>query len=148
MMTIQITQHSPEFSTAPQIQVEDVAEIAQLGFKTIINNRPDLEGGAEQPTSDQIKKAAEKLGLAYLYIPVVPNNIQANQIADFSSAFALAAKPVLGFCRTGNRASTLYKFTQGDRNPVGMSPTKSLKQWLQTKCLITRLYKFCKAKLA
>ena len=148
MMTIQITQHSPEFSTAPQIQVEDVAEIAQLGFKTIINNRPDLEGGAEQPTSDQIKKVAEKLGLAYFYIPVVPNNIQANQIADFSSAFAVAAKPVLGFCRTGNRASSLYKAAQGDSNPAPKSPFQAFRQWLQSKCLITRLFKFCKAKLA
>ncbi len=147
-MTIQITQHSADFSTTAQIQAEDIAEIAQIGFKTIINNRPDLEGGAEQPTSDQIKKAAEKLGLTYIYIPVVPNNIHPNQIADFGNALDAAEKPVLGFCRTGNRASTLYKFTQGDRNPVGMSPTKSLKQWLQTKCLITRLYKFCKAKLA
>ena len=147
-MTIQITQHSVEFSTAPQVQVEDLAEIAQLGFKTIINNRPDLEGGTEQPTSDQIKKAAEKLGLNYIYIPVVPNNIQPNQIADFSSAFAWGAKPVLGFCRTGNRASSLYKSAQADNNSAPKSPFQAFKQWLQSKCLITRLYKFCKAKHA
>ena len=150
-MTIQITQHSPEFSTAPQIQVADIAEIAQLGFKTIINNRPDLEGGAEQPTRDQIKTAAETLGLAYLYIPVVPNNIQPNQIADFSSAFDSAAKPVLGFCRTGNRAGSLYKSAQpaqGDKNSAPKSAFQAFRQWLQSKCLITRLYKFCKAKLA
>jgi sulfide:quinone oxidoreductase len=147
-MAIQITQHSPEFSTSAQIQAEDVAEIAQLGFKTIINNRPDLEGGTEQPTSDQIKKAAEKLGLHYIHIPVVPNNIQPNQIADFSSAFALSIKPVLGFCRTGNRASSLFKLAQDDSNPAPKSPFQAFRRWLQSKCLVTRLFKFCKAKLA
>jgi uncharacterized protein (TIGR01244 family) len=54
-MTIQITKLTDEFSTAPQISVEDIAEIAQLGFKTIINNRPDAEGGDEQPKSAQLK---------------------------------------------------------------------------------------------
>ncbi len=32
-----------DFSTAPQISVADVAEAARLGFRTIINNRPDGE---------------------------------------------------------------------------------------------------------
>lgn len=147
-MTIQITQHSSEFSTTAQIQPEDVTEIAQLGFKTIINNRPDFEGGAEQPTSEQIKNAAENLGLTYIYIPVVPNNIKPNQISDFSSAFNLAAKPVLGFCRTGNRAGSLYKSAQGKTNQAPKSPFQAFRQWLQSKCLVTRLYRFLKAKNA
>lgn len=147
-MSIQITQHSSEFSTTAQIQPEDVAEIAQLGFKTIINNRPDFEGGAEQPTSEQIRLAAEKLGLIYVHIPVIPNQIQPNQIADFSSAFALAAKPVLGFCRTGNRAGSLFKLAQSDNNLAPKSPIQAFKQWLQSKCLITRLYRFFKTKNA
>lgn len=147
-MTIQITQHTPEFSTTAQINTEDIAEIAQLGFKTIINNRPDLEGGAEQPTSEQIKIAAEKLGLHYIYIPVVPNNIQTHQIAEFSSAFVAATKPVLGFCRTGNRASSLFKLAQSDADSPPKSPFQAFKIWLQSKCLITRLYQYCKVKLA
>ena len=38
-MTAQITQHTPHFSTAPQISVEDMAAIAAGGFHTVINNR-------------------------------------------------------------------------------------------------------------
>ena len=78
-MSLTITRISENFSTSPQIAVEDVAEIASLGFKTIINNRPDGEGGESQPTSDSIKIAAEKVGLTYIHIPVIPGNItQAN----------------------------------------------------------------------
>lgn len=108
-MAIQTTQHTNEFSTAPQIQPADVAEIAALGFKTIINNRPDAEGGAEQPTSEQIKAAAEKAGLVYIFIPVVSNNIQPDQVTAFNQAFVGAEKPVLAFCRTGNRSTNMYK---------------------------------------
>ena len=108
-MSIQVLQQSNEFSTAPQICAEDIAEIAQLGFKTIINNRPDFEGGADQPTSAQIQAAAEAAGLAYYYIPVVPNNILPDQVSAFANAYSVAAKPVLGFCRTGNRAGNLCR---------------------------------------
>lgn len=115
-MTIQITTQSTEFSTAPQINVQDMVEIAQLGFKTIINNRPDFEGGADQPTSAQIQAAAEAAGLAYVYIPVIPNNISPEQVSAFASAYASAAKPVLGFCRTGNRAGSICKMALAGLN--------------------------------
>lgn len=111
-MTIQITKLSDDFSTAPQISVEDIAEIAQLGFKAIINNRPDNESGDDQPTSSQLKAVAEALGLTYNHIPVIPNNIQVEQVATFATAYAVAPKPVLGFCRTGNRAGSIFKLAQ------------------------------------
>lgn len=142
-MTIQITKVSDDFSTAPQISVEDIAEIAQLGFKTIINNRPDNEGGAEQPNSVQLATAAEKLGLNYVYIPVIPNNIQPSQIDAFSATYSLAAKPVLGFCRTGNRAGSIFKLAQTSlSNQSSAATPKGLLAWLKSKCLITRLWRW------
>jgi len=108
-MTIEITKQTEDFSTAPQISAEDVAQIAALGFKTIINNRPDLEGGETQPLNASIQAAASALGLHYAYIPVIPNSIQPSEIDAFKQAFEVAEKPVLAFCRTGNRANNLYK---------------------------------------
>lgn len=111
-MTLSITRISETFSTCPQITADEVAEIAALGFKTIINNRPDGEGGAEQPTSDAIKAAAEKAGLAYIHIPVIPGNITQENITECTQFLGKAAKPILGFCRTGNRAGTLHSKIQ------------------------------------
>ncbi|MEQ1599673.1 MAG: TIGR01244 family sulfur transferase [Methylotenera sp.] len=144
-MTIQITKISDDFSTAPQINVEDIAEIAQLGFKTIINNRPDNEGGAEQPTSAQLKVVADQLGLTYIHIPVIPNNIEPSQIEAFSAAYNLTTKPVLGFCRTGNRAGNMFKLAQTGNSQQTTSP-KGLVAWFKSKCLITRLWRWYKAK--
>jgi len=111
-MAIQITKQSDEFSTTSQINIEDIPEIANLGFKTIINNRPDNEGGESQPISEELRVAAEQNGLAYLHIPVIPNNILPAQVMAFSTSFALAAKPILAFCKTGNRAGNIFKLAQ------------------------------------
>jgi sulfide:quinone oxidoreductase len=144
-MTIQITKVTDEFSTAPQINVEDIAEVAKLGFKTIINNRPDAEGGNEQPTSAQLKAEAEKLGLSYVHIPVVPNNIMPNQIDAFTSAYSVATKPVLGFCRTGNRAGNMFRLSQSNSGQQNTAP-KGLVAWLKSKCLITRVWRWYKGQ--
>ena len=141
-MTIQITQLSVDFSTAPQICIEDMAEIAQQGYKTIINNRPDAEGGAEQPTSAQLEAAAIQQGLAYVYIPVIPNSILPAQIVSFNAAFSAASKPVLGFCRTGNRAGSMFKLSQTEASNA--AAPKGLIAWLKGHCLITRLWRSLK----
>lgn len=146
-MSIQITKHSESFSTAPQISVGDVAEIAQLGFKTIINNRPDGEGGADQPASAQIKAAAEKSGLAYFYIPFSPGNMHPEHVVEFSAVYASAAKPVLGFCRTGNRAATIFK--QSQTNIEATHPpvqNQSSMAWLKDKCVFSQLCSWYKTK--
>ncbi|MDI1299080.1 TIGR01244 family sulfur transferase [Methylotenera sp.] len=107
-MTLIINQLNKDFSFTSQIHMDDIGEIAGLGFKTIINNRPDFEGGSEQPTSTEIEAFAKIYGISYAYIPVIPNQITPENIAKFKQAFDDAPKPILGFCRTGNRASTLF----------------------------------------
>jgi uncharacterized protein (TIGR01244 family) len=111
-MALTITKVTSEYSTSPQITPEDLAEIAKLGYKTIINNRPDNEGGATQPTSEVLKIAAEKEGLNYFYIPVIPNNIQTQEIEAFTQAYSSATKPILAFCRTGNRAGRMLELSK------------------------------------
>lgn len=108
-MSLTTTPLSHEYSVAPQISAEDVAEIAALGFKTIINNRPDLEGGEAQPTSQSIQDAAKEAGLHYVYIPVIPNAILPAEVQAFKQAYDAAPKPILGFCRTGNRAAKMLE---------------------------------------
>jgi len=108
-MTLTINQLNNDFSYTSQIEVDDILEIASLGFKTIINHRPDHEGGTEQPKSEALEAIALSHGVTYVHIPVIPNNIQPHQLDKFREAYAKAPKPILGFCKTGNRASTMCK---------------------------------------
>ncbi len=52
---------------AGQIGPEHVTQVVEKGFKSIINNRPDMEGGSEQPSSAQIEEAARAVGLDYVF---------------------------------------------------------------------------------
>lgn len=108
-MTMQVHQFNQSFSYTSQIEVGDFPEIISLGFKTIINHRPDYEGGLEQPKSEALEAAALSYGLTYVHIPVIPNQIEPQQVAMFSEVYANAPKPILGFCKTGNRAMTMCK---------------------------------------
>ncbi len=111
-MSLAITPVTPSFSTCAQISADDIAEIAALGFKTIVNNRPDHESGETQPTNASIQQAAEAAGLHYVYIPVIPNDIKPADIEAYLDTMPSAPTPILGFCRTGRRAGNLFSLAQ------------------------------------
>ena len=71
---------SANVSAAPQLEPAAMALLAQAGFKSIINNRPDHEGGADQPTSAAMEAAALAAGLAYRHLPVAPGYQSAEEI--------------------------------------------------------------------
>lgn len=95
-----------------QILAEDLKEIALMGIKTIMCHRPDGEG-ADQPNFEELSNAAKKLKIKAHYLPVVAGKITDDEVAEFSQIFSEADKPVLGFCRSGMRASSLWALSQG-----------------------------------
>lgn len=97
---------------AGQIAPEHVTQVVEKGFKSIINNRPDMEGGPEQPTSEQIEEAARAAGLDYVFQPVVAGQITEVDVRAFANHFNELPKPVLMFCRTGNRSNNLYQLAK------------------------------------
>ena len=48
---------SAQFSVAPQISIEDIAEAKAQGFAMVVNNRPDGEEPSA-PQGDDIARAA------------------------------------------------------------------------------------------
>lgn len=106
-----VQQLSADVTVAPQLDPEAMAWAAQAGFKSVINNRPDFEAGPDQPTSAQMELAAKAAGLAYAYLPVDPSVQTPQEIARFAQLLKDMPKPVLAFCRSGNRSTRLYKAT-------------------------------------
>jgi len=91
-----------------QISPEQVPMIAENGFKTIINNRPDGES-PDQPTSAEIAAACEEAGIAYKEISFSGNGLTQKHVEDFADYFNQAEQPMLIFCRTGNRSTGIYE---------------------------------------
>ena len=99
----------PDFATAGQLAVDDVAQAATAGFRSIVNNRPDFEGGPSQPTSQAIHAAASAAGLDYAFLPVQSGFQTPDEIAKMRELIDALPKPVLGFCRSGTRTGNLYR---------------------------------------
>ena len=94
---------------APQLLPEAMAEAARIGFKSVINNRPDFEHGPDQPTSAAIEAAALAAGLQYRHLPVDAGHQSPEQIAAFARLLTELPHPVLAFCRSGARSTKLYQ---------------------------------------
>ena len=102
-----------EVCVAPQLEPTDMAWAAQAGFKSIVNNRPDFEAGPDQPTHESIAAAAQAAGLAYAFLPVDPGVQTADEAAQFGRLLAELPKPILAFCRSGNRSGKLFRAATG-----------------------------------
>ncbi len=108
---------SDKLSLSEQLQLSDIATVAEQGYRSIICNRPDGEG-ADQPTIDEIRNAAEALDIEVRYQPVVPGQISDADVAFFSQAMRELPKPTLAFCRTGTRSATLWSLSQANNLPI------------------------------
>lgn len=112
-LSVLATAICPEFTVCGQITLGDVAVLARQGYRSIINNRPDGEGGPDQPSSDQIQAAAQALGLQYVHFPVPNLMLSAEQVQAYQAACAALPHPIVAFCRSGGRASALFKACGG-----------------------------------
>jgi uncharacterized protein (TIGR01244 family) len=108
-----VQQLSADVCVAGQLDTAAMAWAAQAGFKSVINNRPDFEGGPDQPTSAAIEAAAHAAGLAYAHLPVAPSVQTPEQVAAFTRLLADLPKPVLAFCRSGARSGKLFHAALG-----------------------------------
>ena len=106
-----------DVSVAPQISPDDMPAIKAAGFAAVINNRPDGEA-PDQPTSATMQAAAEAAGLAYHYIPLGRDGVSPAMVEETGAAFEGSDGPVLAFCRSGTRSTTLWALSQAGKMPA------------------------------
>lgn len=106
---VKIVQLDEKLFVSGQIQPEDLPEIAKLGVKTIVNNRPDGEDLASQPYALEIEAVAKPLGIEVVNIPFTAQTLTSTEVAEFMDVLERqGGEPVLAFCRTGNRSSMVW----------------------------------------
>ena len=108
MSDLPFTQLNDEYAVAPQLTADDVQAVCQAGFRTLLINRPDGEGGADQPSYEEMIKAAESLGMTAVYLPIISGGPTEGEIEEFAIVIENLPKPVLAYCRSGNRSATVY----------------------------------------
>ncbi|WP_254774074.1 sulfur transferase domain-containing protein [Marinobacter sp. AC-23] len=94
-----------QYSVMAQPGIDDIEQLANAGFRTIIASRPRNETD-DQPDTETLKTKAESLGITWREIPVEPGKYAPEDIEAFARALQSSTDPVLSYCRTGKRAIT------------------------------------------
>jgi len=104
-----------------QIGATDIRAAAAAGIRLIINNRPDGEEPG-QPSAATLEAAAREAGLAYVCIPIQPGQFTPAMIDQTNAVLAGADGPVLAFCRSGTRSTTLWAMARAaaGENPADL----------------------------
>ncbi|MBI4921221.1 MAG: TIGR01244 family phosphatase [Devosia nanyangense] len=95
-----------DFAIAGQIQPDELRSVADAGFQAIICARPDDEEMG-QPSFRQIAEEARKVGLTAVHIPV-SGQLTEGALIRMEQALEDLPRPILGYCRSGARAGSLY----------------------------------------
>jgi sulfide:quinone oxidoreductase len=96
-----------DVSVGPQITPDQVRELKELGFRSILSNRPDGEEFG-QPDFARIEAAAQDQGLEIRHVPAVSGALSEDVAQAFARAVEEMPKPVYAHCRSGTRSTMLW----------------------------------------
>lgn len=91
-----------------QIYPSQCMKIAELGYRSVLNIRPDAET-ENQPNSYDFVHAAAKANLTYHHLPFDDERLSMMTVEQFATFYHAMPKPILMFCGTGARAKLLYQ---------------------------------------
>ncbi len=114
-------------SVTAQLTAADLPQLANLGVRTIINNRPDGEEPGQMPAREASRIASE-LGLAYHHLPVTLASLTVADAAAFASLVASSDGPVVAHCRSGARSTNLWVLS---RLASGELTTEQARRWAE-----------------
>jgi sulfide:quinone oxidoreductase len=137
-MTMDIKALTPQLSVAGQIALAEMAEIAAAGFRSVICNRPDGEG-ADQPGFAEIQVAAQAQGLEARYLPAETGKVTDAQGVSFGQLLDALPKPVLAYCRTGMRSTTMWALSQAANLTTPQVIDAGAKAGYDLKALVRRI---------
>lgn len=100
-----------EYAVSGQITVEELDQVAALGFKSIVCHRPDDEEPGQPAFSDIAARAAE-LGIVTAHVPVGRMGVTEEAVRGMVDALDELPRPMLGYCRSGARSTAIYDKTR------------------------------------
>lgn len=106
-MAFQAAKLTDSFWVSPQIECDDLEEIAQQGVTHLVCNRPDREV-AGQPDYADIAQKASALGLEIAYLPIDQSGFQAETVQNLQNLLGEKPARILAYCRSGTRSTYLW----------------------------------------
>ena len=104
---------SAEFAVAEEIEPGSINQIAEAGFRSVINSAPLLSEG--------LQKMASVAGLRYAEFPMRSSGIGARDVERFRTLLKTLPKPILSLCGAGRLSRELYRLAMEQSEDGGMS---------------------------
>lgn len=99
------------------IDPEDMRDIAEAGYRTVICNRPDTEIPPTHHAS-VMREEAERAGIHFIENPVVSGAMTMDNVTAQGTAVAESEGPVLAYCASGTRSSIAWSLSQAGEMPT------------------------------
>ncbi len=135
---MEIRHLAPGLAVSEQISPNQMTELKHAGFRSIICNRPDGEG-ADQPLFAEISRAAQELDIEAHYLPAESGKVSDAQAVAFGQLLAELPKPVLAYCRTGMRSTTMWALSQSSQQPLPQIVDAAKKAGFDMKGVVRRI---------
>ena len=106
-----------DLSVADQLTTDDLNDVKEAGFKSVICNRPDEEGEPHAEANAMAKKATE-LGLEFRYLPVNGANITDADVQQHTALLHKIPAPALTYCKSGTRCAKLWALSEAGKKDI------------------------------
>ena len=110
-LQIRVLELAPQVYVSGQLFEHDVRLLAKQGIRSILNNRHDGES-AGQPSSADLARVADELGVTFVHLPVDPRSITAQDVEDFAKVCDELERPLHIFCRVGARSTRMWEMAE------------------------------------
>lgn len=109
---------TPDFAVTGELAPEDFAVAAGLGFRAILNNRPDGED-AIQLSSAAEAELSWQAGLRYRFLPLDKHELFTDPVVeDMINALDELEGPILAHCKSGLRCAIVWAAAKARSIPV------------------------------
>jgi uncharacterized protein (TIGR01244 family) len=113
-----LTPITPEIAVAPALEPDDFAELARLGYRSIVSNRPDGETGSSL-TARQEAIHAWRAGLRFAHVPASKLELFTDPVVEgMGEALRRLPGPVVAHCASGIRSAIVWAAASARSRPV------------------------------
>lgn len=135
---------SEEVTVGAQPAVDQIADLAAEGFKTVINFRKS--GEEDQPLSpEEEEKLVRAAGMDYVHMPVAMDSMGPEAVDRFREQFAQLPKPVFAHCEKGKRAGAMVMMHTAIANGMSGDQTLAQAEQMGFDCDVPELKQFVKS---
>ena len=108
---MRVLELAPQVYASAQLFETDLGLLARQGVRSIMNTRPDDEATG-QPSSADLAKVAEELGMAFVHFPVDTGSITTQDAEAFAKACDELERPLIVCGRSGGDATKIWEMAE------------------------------------